>query len=424
MSLNENKNVNGKEEKNDINKWAHLPDEILELIMKRLCLNDYLALRTICSPWKRIVTNAITIKHCCPLREPPLIVLNSNKQVLFSLRTEREHYPKRSIYESTHIACLGSHEGWMIMSDHVEMGILSVFFFNPVTNRRVSVPPRLYFPSNSPIQDEVLFIRKMVASSGPDCCKPGCYLAGLFNDHCHIAFYKLFDKSWNLIETEKDSGVHFMDLEIMGSKLYVRTGKPLDSILVYDLTDSSNGSPKAEVLAMLPQRSTPFVSRMIDNQRHDSGYNVFSLAKHETLAQLFLINIFCNIIYRSEDIGYLNMLKEYVTPPEITGIEVFKMDMNKEPIKWIKCDRLDDDVIFVSGVKSMVMSRTSLNCTQALIRENSVYFAFKFNCPSVPWQGGALLGIKHLTDSSIKYFSIEESNHSKVPFPFWFVPSI
>ncbi|XP_057444009.1 uncharacterized protein LOC130736182 [Lotus japonicus] len=257
------------------------------------------------------VTNAIANQHCRPLPEPPLIVL---EQVLFSLRTELEHCPKRSIYESRSITCLGSHDGWMIMSDHVAMGTLSVFFFNPVTNRRVSVPPRLYFPSNSPIQAKVLFIRKMVASSGPDCYKPDCYLAGLFNDHCHIAFYKLFDRSWNLIETEKDSGVHFMDLEIMGSKLYVRTDKPLNSTMLYDLKDS----PKAEVLAMLPQRSTPYVSRMIDNQRHDSGYTVFSLAKHETLDQLFLINIICNIIYRSEDVGYLNMLKEYVTPPEIT----------------------------------------------------------------------------------------------------------
>ncbi|XP_057418498.1 uncharacterized protein LOC130712692 [Lotus japonicus] len=418
------KKVSEKEEKNNISKWVHIPDELLELIMKRLCLMDYLALRTICTPWRSTVTKAMANKHCCPLSELPLIVLLSDEEVLFSLRTEREHCPKVSIFESRKITCYGSVEGWMIMCDYVKKNSLSIFFKNPVTNSRVSISSPLDYPSNSPIQGKKLCLSKMVASSGPDCYKSNDFLAALFNDFLHIAFYSLFDKSWNMIKPDQDSGVAFLDIEIMGSKLYVRTSKPLNSIIVYDLKDFSSGSsPKTKVLAMLPQRSTPHVPRIIDNQHHVSGCAFCSLAKHETLDQLFLIYMICNITYRSADVGYLNMPKEYVIPPEITGVEVFKIDINKEPIKWIKCERLDDDVIFVSGVKSMVMSRTSLNCPQALIRENNVYFALSFKCPSDPWQGN-LLGIKHLTDSSIKYFSIEKSNHSKVLYPFWFIPSI
>ncbi|XP_057430190.1 uncharacterized protein LOC130723233 [Lotus japonicus] len=405
-----------KEEKKDINLWAHLPNEILELIMKRLCLKDYLALRTICSSWSSTVTNAIANKHCCPLPELPLIVLRSKGQI-FSLRTEREHCLKISIFESTKIICHGSVEGWMIMSDYVNNGSLLIFFFNPVTNRRVSVSSPLYLPSISPIPSNQLFMLKMVASSPPDHHKSGCYLAGLLNDCCHIAFYRVFDKSWNMIEIDRILGDHFSDLEIMGFKLYASTVKP-DSILVYDLKDFGDGLPKPKVSVMYPQTSTPFASRIIDNQRHVSGGAIFYMAKHETLEQLFLISMIVTASYKLEDVGHLNRIKEFVTAPEMTAVEVFKLNMNKEPIEWIKCESLDDNAIFVSRCKSMVMSRASLNSTkESTIGENSVYFALQFKCPTDPWKG-ARLGIKHLTDSGINYFSAAAS------YPMWFVPSI
>ncbi|XP_057430180.1 uncharacterized protein LOC130723226 [Lotus japonicus] len=385
--------------------------------MKRLCLKDYLALRTICSPWRSTVTKAIANKHCYPLPELPLIVLRSKEQILFSLRTESEHYTKVPIFESTKITCHGSVEGWMIMSNYVKQGSLLIFFFNPVTNRRVSISSPLYFPSSSPIQANKLLMGKMVASSAPDCHKSGCYLAGLLNDCCHIAFYRLFDKSWNMIESDRKLGVSILDLEIMGFKLYVSTVKQ-DSILVYDLQDSGDGLPKPKMLVMHPQTSAPFASRIIDNQRHVSGGAIFYMAKHETLEQLFLISMIVTASYKLEDVGHLNRIKEFVTAPEMTAVEVFKLNMNKEPIEWIKCESLDDNAIFISHCKSMVMSRTSLNRTQeSTIRENSIYFAFQFKCPTDPWKG-ARLGIKHLTDSGIKYFSVAASH------PMWFVPSI
>ncbi|XP_057418488.1 uncharacterized protein LOC130712684 [Lotus japonicus] len=209
----------------------------------------------------------------------------------------------------------------------------------------------------------------------------------------------------------------------MGSKLYVSTDEDFHySILIYDLKDFGNGSPKPKVSVMVPEASTPYVSRIVDSHRHDSGYAYGCLAKHESLEQLFLIYIMCNVIYKPEHVDSWN--PEFVTSPKITAVEVFKLDMNKEPLQWIKCQSLDDNVIFVSGITNMVISRAALSSTdQELIRENSVYFAISFQCPSDPWQG-VRLGVKHLTDSSIKYFSVEKSNHSDVPYPFWFVPSI
>ncbi|XP_057445008.1 uncharacterized protein LOC130737274 [Lotus japonicus] len=424
-SLTENQWISRKVSKQETNKWTHLPQDILEQIMKRLCLTDYLTMRAICSSWRSTVTNAIANKYCHPLPELPLVVFISHEQTFFSLKNERGYCPKSSLFDSTSIFCHGSIEGWMILSNYNEDNSLSFTFFNPVTTGSVSVPPPLYFPFNTQIQDMKLSMGKMVVSSTPDGYDSDCFLAGLCNDFCHIAFYRLFDESWNMIEIEKDSVFHFLDIEIMGSKLYVRTNRPLNSMLVYDLKDSTNGSPKHKVLSVLPEKSTPQISRTIDSQRHISGHAFCRLAKHEKLKQLFLIYVICSAVYKPEDVNYMNMVTKFVNSPDITGVEVFKLDMNKEPIAWTKCESLDDNVVFVSYCKSMVMSRAAFNSThKSIIRENSVYFALSFECLTDPCQD-IQFGIRHLTDSSsTKYFSVEKSDHSDVPYPFWFVPSI
>lgn len=420
--------VREKEENEKNNKWKHLPDDVMELIMKRLCLQDYLALRKICSPWRSIITNAIANKHCCPLSELPLVLLDSEGLSLFSLRTEREFFPKRSLFDRTKMTYHGSLEGWMILSfDHNKSkGSLSFSFFNPVTNHKVSVPSPFYFPSNSQIQAKDFFIGKMVASSTPNssCYKSDCYLAGLLYDRCHIAFYMLFDDSNSWYVIESDSGVHFEDLEIMGSKLYVMTDESLNSILVYDLKNFIDGSAKPKVLTMLPQKPTQYLSRTIHNQSHISGLTYSFLAKHQSSEQLFLTFLICSAVYKHEHVNpSTNIVTKFVFTPEITAVQVFKLDMKKEPIAWIKCESLDDNVVFVSCDTSMVMSRASLNSPQESIRENSVYFALSFDCVTDPWED-TRLGIMNLTDSSIKYFSIEKSSHSAGTYASWFVPSI
>jgi hypothetical protein len=114
--------------------------------------------------------------------------------------------------------------------------------------------PNSKFPVRGDIKPP---LSKMVASSIPNCDgSSDCHLVGLFNDFRHITIYKLFDKSWTIVESDKYSGSSFIDKEIIGTKLYVISSSNSiwvsDSILVYCLKDSINGPPKAKVLAKCP----------------------------------------------------------------------------------------------------------------------------------------------------------------------------
>ncbi|XP_061343747.1 uncharacterized protein LOC133289765 [Gastrolobium bilobum] len=412
--------LSGKEEKKHECTWTSLPDDIMELIMKRLCLKDFLGLREICTPWRDTVANAIANKHCHPLPELPVIVLFKYQEssTVFSLRTESLVYPKRPLFEKLQI--LGSVEGWMIVSEYCKVSSRSVtiFFINPVTNARVFVPSVLNFPTNSPLPAaNKKLIQKMVASSKPDCLD--CFLVCLFCDECHIRFCRLSDKSWTTIEADKDAGVHFMDVEIIDTKLYART---FNSILVWDLQDSSDYPSKPKVLAMLPPRP-PLVLTVTGNQRFVRGKVLTCLAKDDASGDLFLIHRFCNLAYETQNVGYLNTITKFVTPPEMTRVEVFKLNTisTETNNQWIKVDNMGDCVLFVSHFKCMVMSRAALNSSEELIKENSIYFAFSYPCAGDTW-AGIQLGMICLTDNNIKYFTLEKS--SPRPFPFWFVPSV
>ncbi|XP_061340963.1 uncharacterized protein LOC133287384 [Gastrolobium bilobum] len=425
--------LSGKEEKqHDECPWTSLPDDIMELIMKRLCLEDCLGLREICTPWRDTVANAIANKHCHPLPELPLLVLfnpllklpvlglftHCQPSPVFSLRTEGLLYPKRRLLETLQ-TIRGSVEGWMIVSEYSNLLSLSlsltIFFFNPVTNAKVFVPSVLKFPSNSPLQADKLLLKKMVASSKPDCLD--CFLVGLFSDYCHIRFCRLSDKSWTTIEADKDTGVHFMDVEIIDTKLYATTS---NSILVWDLQDSSDYPPKPKLLATVPPRPR-VISTVTGSQRFDRGIVYDSLAKDDALGDLFLIHMFINVAYETRHVGYLNIVTEFVAPLELTRVEVFKLNTSNETNQWIKVDNLGDLVLFRDSTKCMVMSRASLNSSEELIKENSIYFGLSYACAGDPSKS-IQLGMICLTDNSIKYFTLEKS--SPRPLPFWFVPSV
>ncbi|AES79562.1 F-box protein [Medicago truncatula] len=383
-------------EEKTILKKPYLPVDVLELIMKRLPLKDYLRLRAICRSCRKIVSNIIENKHCCPLPELP------------SLSTKSLHRVRTPLLRDN--TCIGSVDGWLIVSDNSEKGFAKIFFLNPVTDVRITIPSKLHLPSI--VGQSISYVTKLTASSKPNCDGSDCYLAGLFSDYCHIAIYKLFEKSWTIVESDKDSGTYFTDIEIIGTKLYV-IGSLSDSILVYDLKDSTNAPRKAEVLAELP--------------RAPAGSSIHSsfLAKDKMLRELYLISVFYNGEIDTEQhiSDRFNVVSSFVKPPKLTSFEVFKLDTNKSPIGWQNV-KLEDKVAFVSNWKSMVLARDELNYSEELVRGNSIYFAITFPCPKINPPTSLEFGMFCLNDSSIKYFPEETSKHGDVPCPLWFVPSL
>ncbi|OIW01355.1 hypothetical protein TanjilG_20537 [Lupinus angustifolius] len=408
-------------------KWTHIPSDILEMIMKRLKLIDFFGTSAVCSSWKATFTKAIANKHIKPLPELPLVILQSTKiptsaSSVLSIKSEEvcSFINKNTMLPESHHICHGTVEGWMILSISLFVDITNIIFFlNPVTGDVVIAPSPLKFPSNSPIpRRSNLNMGRMVASSSPKC--EDCVVVGLFIDYVHIAYCRVnHDKSWTMIEAKKEDAWNFLDMEIFNGKLYVRTNMASSSMLVYDLQDSTNNPPKPIVLGEIPPIRPLPESRTHENQIHVKGNVIRFLTTGYAAEELLLIYLFNNYVFENDNVAYMNVVKQYASPPQVTKCEVFKLDTRSN--KWVKLDHLGDRVIFLGYDKSYVMSRTLLNCSEELIAENSVYFALYFPCPE-PWSK-AQLGRLCLTDNKIKYFSLEEFGVELYAYPSWFLPS-
>jgi len=387
--------------------------DVLELIIKRLPLNDCLRIRATCRSCRKTVSNFIEKKRCCHLPELPLVFLESKKSTFYYSLSTKSVCHLRTLLGRTN-ACVGSVDGWLILCDYSENGFGKFFFLNPITDVRITIPSKLQLPSSAQY-DGIVPVRKMVASSKPNCDGSDCYLVGLLSDNCHIAIYKLFDKSWTIVEPDKELGTYFADVEIIGTKLYAAVLSS-QSIFVYDLKDSTNGPPA--VLAKLP-----------NIRPSESLFNCFCfLAKDEALRELYFIYMFCTSEHEIEHVfsisDHLKVSSSFSKPPQINGFEVYKLDTDKDPpIGWQNV-KLEDRVVFLSYCKTMIISRDELNCNEEVIRGNSIYFSFIFPSPIINPQSGLELGMFCLTDGSIKYFSVETSKHGDVPFPSWFVPNL
>ncbi|XP_004492480.1 uncharacterized protein [Cicer arietinum] len=381
--------------------WKNLPNDILEQIMKRLPLREYLAMKAICFPWWISVSNVTARDNCRPLLELPLILLRNKDSMFYSLSTESLHRPKTQLFDDNQF-CFGSVEGWLIVGDYALKPFMTFFILNPVTNIKLMLPPLVYIPFSARIEGD-LYVEKMVVSFETSST---LNIAILLSDFNNIVVYNPLDDVWTTIKPFKGMGT-ILDMEIIGSKLYIAINKDSDSILsVCDLNGTTDGPPKAEVLTKLPLL-TPTDS--IKLEEDDMIFIIHFLGKDEALKELYFICMVC-----------------ILTPVKVARIEVYKLDMNKEPIEW-QSVRLDDRVAFVSSCKSMIISRDKLNYNKELISGNSVYFGVTI--PFIPSCYGSSskvlkLGKFCLTDSSIKYFPVQTSSDSGVPYPIWVVPSL
>ncbi|OIW01352.1 hypothetical protein TanjilG_20534 [Lupinus angustifolius] len=407
-------------------KWTHIPSDILEMIMKRLNLIDFLRTSVVCSSWNATFTQAIANKHIKPLPELPIVILQSHRisisaSSVLSIKLEEvcSVINENTMLLESHHRYHGIVEGWMILSISLFVGITNIiFFFNPVTSDVVLVPLPLKFPSNSPIPSRSnLKMGRMVASSSPKC--KDCVLVCLFTDYAHIAYCRVnYDKSWTMIEAKGDAW-NFLDVEFFNGKLYVRTYMASTSMLVYDLQDSTDNPPNPIVLGEIPPIRPLTESMTHENQIYVKGDVIRFLTIGYAAEELLLVYLYNNYVSESGNVGYMNVIKQYASPPQVTKCEVFKLDTRSN--EWVKLDHLGDRMIFLGYNKSYVMSRTLLNCNGELTTENSVYFALYLPCPE-PWLNPQL-GRLCMTDNTIKYFPMEDFSVELDACPSWFLPS-
>lgn len=190
-------------------KWStELLEEMMHLILQRLCIRDYLQFPQVCCSWRQAGNTARASKNYRPSSEIAWLTVYVNR--FFSPSQWKVHKtidPKHSEYA-------GSFEGWLIEVNHWKK---TLKFRNPISRCKVKLP--------SP--DKLKF-HKIASSSIPT--NPHCVVASL-STLGKLSFCKPSDESWTLIDQEE---IKFGAIEVIDWKLYAATNEKL---MVFDLSN-------------------------------------------------------------------------------------------------------------------------------------------------------------------------------------------
>ncbi|XP_054777371.1 uncharacterized protein LOC129295373 [Prosopis cineraria] len=217
--------------------------------------------------------------------------------------------------------------------------------------------------------------------------------------------------------------INFMHVEILHGKLYAFTNASKDSLISYDLKKQPL---KLEILAKLPLVMPNIIRTEIVPPRYlieANDHILRTLAVDSSSGELLLIYLYYTAFFTYNCGGYET--KEFANPPEIVDSKVYKLDMSDEPC-WIEVENLESLMLFVGYWKTLVLSsRVAPHIPQELIKENCIYFAYRFPCieGTDEWKG-LKIGRHCRTERRIEYYGFEKSSFTDVPYPAWFIPNL
>ncbi|KAL5073824.1 hypothetical protein RYX36_012808 [Vicia faba] len=140
-------------------EWAELPQEIIELISKRLTIySDYLRFRCVCRTWNSCVPK--TPLHLPP--QLPWLILSHNS--FFDPSTHKIHHLNLPLSASPRTSICGSSFGWLVILHQIS----EVRLLNPITHVILFLPSLYTFPKF--VREGLgynLFLNKVVLSSSP-----------------------------------------------------------------------------------------------------------------------------------------------------------------------------------------------------------------------------------------------------------------
>ncbi|XP_054779218.1 uncharacterized protein LOC129287089 [Prosopis cineraria] len=422
--------TNIKEQGISYSKWSQVGDDILGLVLEHLCLSDYLRSRAVCSSWQSIVSKYVAKKQCLPQPELPLLYLQTMDSQNFPFFI----LPTASVFKFNYTVpplefihyCYGTVQGWMIMIEasrnyfDVPETDVQIFFFNPVTKAKVYLSSRLKVKSK---------IKRIVASTNPN--DPNCVVVCIFYLQNIFAFRWISDESWTIVVEDLMTRITFMHVEILHGKLYALTNESKNSLISYDLKKQPL---KPEILARLPLVvpniiRTEIVPPCYLNEVRPryfieaNDHILRTLAVDSSSGELLLIYLYYTAFFTYNCGGH--EAKEFANPPEIVDSKVFKLDMSDEP-SWTEVENLESLVLFVGYWKTLALSlRVAPHIPQEFIKENCIYFSYRFPCieGTDKWKG-LKIGRHCRTERRIEYYAFERSSFTDVPCPVWFIPNL
>ncbi|KAM1012550.1 hypothetical protein ACFX2C_042789 [Malus domestica] len=456
----------------DSSPWSNKrAGDVMQLILRRLGLSDYVRCAAVCRSWQAIIKSNIQSRRPLAQDQVPWLMLSSHPM---STRAHRvlspgdwkDHkflrsWPNTIFYcTMNRMDCVGSIEGWLIMVDSAlrrPEGFMKpwsfylkncqnpsfkieFFFFNPISGDRVMLPSSQSTLPCRCINGPDFSVSKIIASSEPKTIsQEPCFVVCLCKQG-HLTYCRPRDQSWSSIDEE----IPFVNgIVILGGKLYATTSLESKFLMVFEIIEDTkvNGGPLSYRVVKLitldpntrPSIPLPFVKTDYNGSRveHYKGREFVHLAKDSASMELFMIFHKADYAYKpKQEMSLLTdpcwhkiMLGKtfrYTEPPKTKGFRVFKLecDIDGGP-QWMEVVELGDRVLFVSNHHSAVMSYPH----GQKVERNSIYFAFDYACyESVECD----FGVFSLTNKSIRHFSCSKSRSSSQlhTAPLWFVPNL
>ncbi|KAL6174698.1 hypothetical protein ACLB2K_051344 [Fragaria x ananassa] len=327
--------------------WTNqIPNDILRFILHRLPRPEYLQLREVCPTWRTLIDTTSPASH----QLLPWLSLDSDH--LFFLKDGcfvPDHGKISTLVQSGRPRCVGSVQGWLIMHEYVDKN--RYFFLNPITGGVTMLP-------SSPCMEK----EKVVASSIPT--RPEhCYVASLNLLSGRLAFCRLEDKSWTLIETfesesKSENALEFRDVEIAAGKLYAATSSALEFLMVFDIK-LSGGVPSYTAERLAVCYTDDVGGRTLTNRLY---FPTWFLVKDSESHELFLLLRMANVAQVTE------------------GFQVLKLEEcnSSGGARWVEIGDLGSRVFFVTMVNNKCISseRGDGGSDDKTLERNCIYFAF------------------------------------------------
>ncbi|WJX70291.1 hypothetical protein P8452_54417 [Trifolium repens] len=404
--------------------WSDIHRDILEEILRKLTLVDYLKCRQICRSWRGTIDDALVInkyvtsassmpRHASQfpflILFPSTFIYNSHDNpaisaIMSDITQEDTSYtiPTKTwegYFDFDGIHVMSMH-GWLVFQKiyhYVENKSLLLYFTNPVSAEGFVLPHLPLFLG----QEEADIINynygytytsasvKLVFSSAPyssdflvvACAQAQCGTA------TQLAFWKVNDKSWTLISNKESEQENFHEFVILDWKLYAMSMhfSLSGSVFVFDLRDSNNIT--------------------------------FEKLKLEKIAEGTHYSRQTCMLARDKDEILLVLHCETTK-----GFRVCKLDMSGS--RWIEVDDLGDRILLMDYTGIQVLSAKEIKLPQELNGGNFVFFV---DDPFMRRQQQHDFGVFSQKDKTITRFPLGRSSQVSdggIIQCFWFMPSL
>ncbi|KAK7251697.1 hypothetical protein RIF29_35117 [Crotalaria pallida] len=414
--------------------WSNLPLELMESILQKLTIMDYLECRKVCQSWRTMVYVSLSTKAKCPPKPqfPLLLSLPTPPTncplTLLNLTQNKLHYLCGDVSMSNSGLRVSSVNGWLIFQKFCyepssrESHVL-IWFYNPVSNAKIILPRLPLFPKYD-IEHQKYGPSKVVISSLPD--SPDSLVAYFVSCLCdggleqQVSFCKIANKPWTQIA---ETGEFFTDIEFRGCKLYAMINDDrmfdrsnYDFMVVINLGDCN---------AVTSERVMAFLDRdLCFNPKRNFRYNNNTKHHYYSKEKRFLVRD-----STSGDLLLVLHLAEYMRKPgcnnyylhSTNGFRVFKLDAIGG-LSWSMIDSFSDRFLLFDASGVQVVSSTNIVGPWKPIRDNCIYFSLSNVFPNSRFPEHNI-GVYSLTHDSITNF---HSNFlSQVSSRnLWFIPSL